>query len=131
MSGLAPRGERSRQEEGVTTWPSYDSLLNLPAGPCLRNANAAPDVFIPSPALGPTRQLRRKKALTQLRLASPSSMDLPGGLPSTLYPYMLPKELYSSDKSPDTVGQNGPAMSTCVSKANTYNLPTLLTLSGE
>lgn len=115
----------------MTTWPSYDSLLNLPAGPCLSNTTGAPDVFIPSPALGPTRQLRRKKALTQLRLASPSSMDSPVGLPSTLHPYILPKDLSSFDKSLDTEGQNSPVISTSVSKANTYNLPTLLTLSGE
>lgn len=129
MSGLAPQGERSCREEGVTTWLSCDSLFNVAAGTSgsLSNTSSDANTCFSSPTLGPTRQLRRKKALTQLRLASPSSMGSPVGPPSTPQPYTLPKD----DESHGTVDHNSHAMSGSVMKANTFNLPTLLTLSGE
>ncbi|XP_068439233.1 polycystin-1 [Clinocottus analis] len=73
-SGLAPRTDGACQEEAVGTRPSCDSLLNLASSPCLTKTTPDPNLLRgASPALGPARQLRRKKALMQLQLASPSS----------------------------------------------------------
>ena len=71
-SGLAPQTDRD-----VVAWPSCDSLLNLPVDLCPTKMTPAHDLCKSPPTLGPTRQLRRKKALMQLCLASPSSPDNP------------------------------------------------------
>lgn len=137
MSGLAPQGERLYQEEGVTTWPSCDSLFNVTAGTSgvvrqyeelyVLSTSSGANTCISSPTHGPARQLRRKKALTQLCLASPSSMGSTVGPASTLQPCALPKY----DKARGTMDDNSHDMSNSGVKANTFNLPTLLTLSGE
>lgn len=129
MSGLGAQGGRSLREEGVATWPSYDSLFNVPAGTSgsLSKTSSGADTCTSSPALGPTRQLRRKKALTQLRLASRSSMGSLMGPSSTLLPFARPKD----DDSHDTGDHSNQVTSDSDVKANTFNLPTLLTLSGE
>ncbi|XP_076028186.1 polycystin-1 [Genypterus blacodes] len=95
-SGLAPPSNGGSEEEGVRSWPSDPSLLNPPVSP--------PS----STALGPGRLLRRKKALMQLRLASPSSPDS-ARLPHT----------YTAPLTPRTP------------QAHSQNLTTILTLSEE
>lgn len=129
MSGLAPQGGRSRREEGVNAWPSCDSLFNEAAGTSgsLSNSSSGANTCISSPTCGPTRQLRRKKALMQLRLASPSSTGSPVAPPSKPQPYTLPKD----DESNGTADHNSHVTSGSVVKANTFHLPTFLTLSGE
>lgn len=98
-SGLAPQRDGAGREGGMVGWPSCDSLLDLPA---------APNPGKKSSALGPTRLLRRKRALMQLRLASPSSPDSPSTLlPSPSHSPMPPHPV------------------------QTHNLTTALTLSGE
>lgn len=72
-SGLAPQMDGVCREEGTHTWASYDSLLNAPPGEEFTDATPDPDNGASSPVLGRGRQLRRKKALTQLRLAPPLS----------------------------------------------------------
>ncbi|KAL6094663.1 uncharacterized protein ACO6RY_16023 [Pungitius sinensis] len=93
-SGLAPRGDGARREVGMDTWPSCDSLLNLPADPGLTTTTPAHNLCKASPVLGPGRQLRRKKALMQLQLASPSSPGTPAALSRR---YSLSKEISSSN----------------------------------
>lgn len=126
MSGLAPQEERSCREEGMTTWPSCDSLFNVTAGTSgsLSNTSSGANTCISSPTYGPARQLRRKKALAQLCLASPSSMGSPVGPASTL---QFPKY----DEAHGTVDDNSHVASSSGVRTNTFNLPTLLTLSGE
>ncbi|KAA8581072.1 hypothetical protein FQN60_002653 [Etheostoma spectabile] len=65
-SGLVPRTGGAFQEEGIATWPSCDSVLDPPVGPCLTKTSPALSLCKASLALGPVRQLRRKKALMQL-----------------------------------------------------------------
>ncbi|XP_069012250.1 polycystin-1 [Embiotoca jacksoni] len=115
-SGLAPQTDG---EEDVAAWPSCDSLLNLPAGSLPTEITLAPDLCKASPTHGPTRQLRRRKALMQLRLASPVSPVSPAALLSS------PSEDISRfHDSPAEPGQKS-------LKAHNYNLTTLLTLSEE
>lgn len=95
---MAQQTDGACQEEGVSLWPSCDSLLNLPL---------APSVCEASPALGPIRLLRRKKALMQLRLQSPGSPAAPLPHPP------LEKEVSKLVQS------------------QSHNLTSLLTLSGE
>lgn len=129
MSGLAPQGERLYQEEGATTWPSCDSLFNVTAGTSgvLSNTSSGAITCISSPSHGPARQLRRKKALTQLCLASPSSMGSTVGPASPLQPCALPKY----DKACGTMDDNSYDTGSSGVKAYSFNLPTLLTVSGE
>ncbi|XP_049915502.1 polycystin-1 isoform X2 [Epinephelus moara] len=128
-SGLAPRTDRPYQEEGIGTWPSCDSLLNLPIG--LTKTTPAPNLCKASPTLGPTRQLRRKKALMQLRLASPSSTDSPSALSSPFCTYPLSRDISSSHQSPASLDKMVSTMNTNLVQANKHNLTTLLTLSEE
>ncbi|XP_037611724.1 polycystin-1 [Sebastes umbrosus] len=122
-SGLAPQTDAACQEEVIGTWPSCDSLLNLPVGLCLsKTPPANSNLCDVSPALGPTRQLRRKKALMQLRLAKPSSTGSPAA-PS----YPLSKDISSSHQSPAALDKK---VSNLV-QAHNHNLTTLLTLSEE
>ncbi|KAF3853205.1 hypothetical protein F7725_013893, partial [Dissostichus mawsoni] len=66
-SGLAPQKDGVHQEGGgVETWPSCDSLLNLPA--CITETPILCKASLSS------RQLRRKK---QIRLAAPASNKTP------------------------------------------------------
>ncbi|KAK1881874.1 Polycystin-1 [Dissostichus eleginoides] len=66
-SGLAPQKDGVHQEGGVVeTWPSCDSLLNLPA--CITETPILCKASLSS------RQLRRKK---QIRLAAPASNKTP------------------------------------------------------
>ncbi|XP_034415177.1 polycystin-1 [Cyclopterus lumpus] len=112
-SGLAPHTDGACQEEGVVgTWPSCDSLLNLPASPSLTKMTPAPNLCKASPALGPARQLRRKKALMQLRLASPSSP---------------PKDISSSHQSSPSLDKKAHAIKNSLQQAHNNNL----TLSEE
>ncbi|KAK9530722.1 hypothetical protein VZT92_012210 [Zoarces viviparus] len=127
-SGLAPQTDEACQEEGIGTWPSCDSLLNLPAGPCLTRTSPAPNLCKASPALGRARQLRRKKALMQLRLAPPSSPGAPAALSCT---YPLSKDISSSQQSPASLDKKMYAMKTDFVQAHSNNLTTFLTLSEE
>lgn len=115
-SGLVPRTGGACQDEGIATWPSCDSVLNPPVGPCLTKTSPALSLCKASLALGPVRQLRRKKALMQLCLASPSSTGS--------------KETSSSHRSPATLDQKVSTMNATL-EARNHNLTTLLTLSGE
>ncbi|KAF1374215.1 hypothetical protein PFLUV_G00247310 [Perca fluviatilis] len=130
-SGLVPRTGGACQEEGIAAWPSCDSLLNLPVGPCLTKTSPALSLCKAPPALGPVRQLRRKKALMQLRLASPSSTGSPTAHPSPLYTYPLSKETSSSHRSPAALDRKVPTMNANLEQARNRNLTTLLTLSEE
>ncbi|XP_054455423.1 polycystin-1 [Anoplopoma fimbria] len=129
-SCLAPKTDGSCQEEGIGTWPSCDSLLILPEDPCLTETPPAPNLCKASPALCPTRQLRRKKALTQLRLASPPSPDTPASL-SCSYP--LSKIISSSHQSPASLDKKVYTMKPIANplQAHNHNLTTFLTLSEE
>lgn len=112
-------------------WPSCDSLLNLPVGPHLMETTPAPDLCGASHALGPTRQLRRKKALMQLRLASPSTPGSPAALLSPLCTYPRSKDISISHQSPAALDQKVSTMNSNLVPARNHNLTTLLTLSGE
>ncbi|TKS90159.1 Polycystin-1 [Collichthys lucidus] len=125
-SGLAPQIDGAYQEGGVRTWPSCDSLLNFSAGPYLTKTTLVPTVCKASPALGPIRQLKRKKALMQLRLASPSSTDSSSALHSP-----LSKDITSSHQSLPVLDQKVSTMNVKFVQAHSHNLTTLLTLSGE
>ncbi|AWP17296.1 putative polycystin-1-like [Scophthalmus maximus] len=120
-SGLAPQTDGQCQGKGVEAWPSCDSLLNLPVDLCPTKMASPPrHLDKASPTLGPTRQLRRKKALMQLRLASPSSPNTP-----TKYPL---------SKKPSNYSPTAPAQGVLTMNANlvqTHNLTTFLTLSEE
>ncbi|XP_032358090.1 polycystin-1 [Etheostoma spectabile] len=129
-SGLVPRTGGAFQEEGIATWPSCDSVLDPPVGPCLTKTSPALSLCKASLALGPVRQLRRKKALMQLCLASPSSTGSPTALISPLYTYPLSKETSSSHRSPATLDQKVSTMNATL-EAQNHNLTTLLTLSEE
>ncbi|KAI3365437.1 hypothetical protein L3Q82_010525, partial [Scortum barcoo] len=122
-SGLAPQTDGACQEEGIETWLSCDSLLNLPVSPCLTNTTPDPNLFKASPALGPIRQLRRKKGLMQLRLASTGS---PSALLSP-----LSQDISSPQQFSAALDQKGSAMKTNLVQAHKHNLTTLLTLSEE
>nr|XP_046233896.1 polycystin-1 [Scatophagus argus] len=121
-SGLVPQTDGACREEGIRTWPSCDSLLNPPVGSYLISPTPATNVCRTSPSLGPIRQLKRKKALTQLRLASPSTSAL-------LSP--LSKDISTSQQSHDTLGQKVFAMNAHSVQAHNHNLTTFLTLSEE
>ncbi|KAG8008965.1 Polycystin-1, partial [Nibea albiflora] len=125
-SGLAPQIDGAHQEGGVRTWPSCDSLLNFPASPYLTKTTLVPAVCKASPALGPIRQLKRKKALMQLRLASPSSTDSSSALHSP-----LSKDFTSSHQSLPVLDRKVSTMGTKCVQAHSHNLTTLLTLSEE
>ncbi|KAM8836900.1 polycystin-1 isoform 2-T2 [Spinachia spinachia] len=122
-SGLVPQTDGARREAGMETWPSCDSLLNLPVEPHLTKTTPAPNLCKASPVLGPARQLRRKKALMQLQLASPSSPGTPAALSCT---YPLPKDNYTSHQSPAS-----PDKKVHATQAYGNNLTTFLTLSEE
>lgn len=107
-SGLAPQTDGAYREDGIQSWLSCDSLLNLPAEAGFSDATPAPNICKSSPALGPIRQLRRKKALMQLHLVSPSSTD-----------------------SKDLLDQKISTTNATVVKANKHSLTTYLALSGE
>uniref|UniRef100_UPI003AAB6BD9 polycystin-1 n=1 Tax=Centroberyx gerrardi TaxID=166262 RepID=UPI003AAB6BD9 len=132
-SGLAPqRDGAGREEGGVVGWPSCDSLLDLPAGPHSSSSSSEttsdPDPREAPSTLGPTRLLRRKKALMQLRLSSsPSSPSSSPDSPSTLLPspstYPLSAEI---SISPPSTTLPKPVQS------HSHNLTTMvLTLSEE
>ncbi|XP_051273916.1 polycystin-1 isoform X2 [Dicentrarchus labrax] len=130
-SGLAPQTDGACQEEGIGTWPSCDSLLNLPVGPCITMMTPAPNLCKASPSIGQMRQLRRKKALMQLHLASPSFTGSPPALLSPLCTYPLSKDIPSSHQSIAALNRKVSAMNTNLVQAQKHNLTTLLTLSEE
>ncbi|KAM9425901.1 polycystin-1 [Pholidichthys leucotaenia] len=74
-SGLAPHRDAAYQGEGRATWPSCDSLLDLPAGSCPIEATSALSPRGASPVGGPARQLKRKKAMMQVHLAPAKPED--------------------------------------------------------
>ncbi|XP_067432834.1 polycystin-1 [Thunnus thynnus] len=129
-SGLAPQTDGACQEECVVAWASCDSLLNLPAGPSTKTTTS-PDPCKASSALGQTRQLRRKKALMQLRLASPSSSESPASLLPPLCTYPLSKEISDSHNSPVAPGHEVLTMDPNPVQVHNHNLTTFLTLSEE
>ncbi|KAM9832468.1 polycystin-1 [Neosynchiropus ocellatus] len=57
-SGLMPQGS----PKGDELWASCDSLLSVPAGLSIQ-PDLSPDGFPASPAVGPAKQLKRRKAL--------------------------------------------------------------------
>ncbi|KAF7653465.1 hypothetical protein LDENG_00082420 [Lucifuga dentata] len=117
-SGLAPQKGGACLEDGVVAWPSYDSLLNLPADPSTKTSPG------PSSALGPTRHLRRKKALMQLRLASPSFPHLP-------HTSTRPPSKDNPHHRPAGPGQKLSIMNAKPVQTHSHNLTTSLTLSEE
>ncbi|KAF3704724.1 Polycystin-1 Autosomal dominant polycystic kidney disease 1 protein -like protein Precursor [Channa argus] len=129
VSGLAPQADRVCHDTGVVVWPSCYSLLDLPVGPCLTKMTPAHDLSKASAVLGPTRPLRRKKALKQLCLASPSSPDMtPTPVPSP-HIYYLSRESSGSNYS-----HIAPVQEVLTMKGNpvhNHNLKTFLTLSEE
>ncbi|KAK2820940.1 hypothetical protein Q5P01_023899 [Channa striata] len=131
-SGLAPQVDRVCQGTGVGTWPSCDSLLDLPVGSCLTKITPAHDLRKASPVLGPTQPLRRKKALKQLCLASPSSLDTtPSPVPSP-HIFHHTKETLCSNYSPIPPSQEVPStMNGNHAQVHNNNLKTFLTLSEE
>ncbi|XP_062299163.1 polycystin-1 [Scomber scombrus] len=126
-SGLAPQTDGTCQEECVVAWASCDSLLNLPAGPSTEMTPSS-DPCKASSALGPTRLLRRKKALMQLRLTSPSSSDSSAALLPPLCTYPLSKEHSDSHYSPvaQVLTMNANPV-----QVHNHNLTTFLTMSEE
>ncbi|XP_068614855.1 polycystin-1-like [Brachionichthys hirsutus] len=120
-SGLAPHADVACQEEGVRVWPSCDSLINLSGGQCLINAAPVPNSCKSGPAPGPVRQLRRKKALLQLCLASPSSTGSPSAL-------LSPCRMQAASKNASSRHQNRVRQD---HKGHKHNLTTILTLSEE
>ncbi|XP_022598094.1 polycystin-1-like [Seriola dumerili] len=130
-SGLAPQTDVACQDEGVVAWPSCDSLLNLPVDLCPTKMTPARDLCKASPALGPARQLRRKKALMQLRLASPSSPDTPTALVPSPCKYHPSKEISDSDYSPTAPDPKVLTVNANPVHIQKHNLTTFLTLSEE
>ncbi|XP_030255555.1 polycystin-1 [Sparus aurata] len=123
-SGLAPRTDGACQEEGIGTWPSCDSLLNLPMGPCLTNTTRALNTREASPAPGPIRQLRRKKGVMQLRLAPPSSTGS-SSAPLCKHPLSTSHQFHAA------LDRKAPRTNANLVQAHNHNLTTLLTLSEE
>lgn len=107
-SGLAPKTDQACPEGGIRTWLSEDSLFNTPADEECTDATPNPKNYKASPAVGQIHQLRRKKALTQLRLAPPLSTHIHNPL-----------------------DQNVSTVRTDLEKVSDHNLATTLTLSGE
>uniref|UniRef100_UPI0037E95008 polycystin-1 n=1 Tax=Semicossyphus pulcher TaxID=241346 RepID=UPI0037E95008 len=131
-SGLVPQTDgKACLEEGMGTWRSCDSLLNLPVDPCLTKTTPAPNLHKMTPALGPTHQLRRKKALMQLCLSSSSPTDTPTSPLSSVCTYACSKGIFSSYQSSATPCQKVSNMNTNLVQAHSHNLTTLLTLSEE
>ncbi|XP_071319469.1 polycystin-1 [Trachinotus anak] len=128
-SGLAPQTDGACQGKDVVAWPSCDSLLNLPVDLCPSKMTPACNLFKTLPTLGPTRQLRRKKALMVLNLASPSSPDKPTALVPSPCKYPLSKEISDSHYSPPAPDQNVLTMNT--NQIHNHNLTTFLSLSEE
>ncbi|XP_075313535.1 polycystin-1 [Odontesthes bonariensis] len=130
-SGLVPQTDEAYQEEVVTAWPSSDSLVNLPAGFCPAKTTLSPGPCKAFPAQGPTRQLRRKKALMKLHLSlptpsvsstapfsSPRSRSLPHGS-SRFHSSSVQSGQMSLDMNPKPV------------QVHNHKMSTLLTLSEE
>ncbi|XP_058477572.1 polycystin-1 isoform X2 [Solea solea] len=114
-SGLAPQTQKACQDKDVVTWPSCDSLLNLPVDSCPTKMNPTiHNISHDLPTLGHTRQLRRKKALMQLRLASPPSPTMPD---CEYSPPAPEQEVLTRNVDPTTIPK--------------LNLKTFLTLSEE
>ncbi|XP_040885354.1 polycystin-1 [Toxotes jaculatrix] len=130
-SGLAPQTDGACQEKGMVAWPSEDSLLNLPVDLCPTKMTHSGDLCKASPALGPTRQLRRKKALMQLRLVSPSSPNTPTAPVLSPSKCPLSKEISGSKYSPTAPGQEVLTMNANPVQIHSHNLTTFLTLSEE
>lgn len=112
-SGLAPQKDGRSPEEGVRAWPSNHSLLNPPAGPPTDTTQ------------GPARLLRRRKALMQLRLASPSSPHSHSALLPHTYTPPPP------DDPPTRPGRELHIVNVNPPQTHSHNLTTILTLSGE
>ncbi|XP_069373627.1 polycystin-1 isoform X2 [Paralichthys olivaceus] len=125
-SGLAPQTDRD-----VVTWPSCDSLLNLPDDLCPTKMTSAHELCKSSPTLGPTRQLRRKKALMQLCLASPSSPHTPITLVPSSHKYPLSKETSESYPSPTAADQEVLTVNAHPVQTHNHHLISFLTLSEE
>ncbi|KAG7226594.1 hypothetical protein INR49_003751, partial [Caranx melampygus] len=123
-SGLAPQTDVACQDKCVAAWPSCDSLLNLPVDLCPTTVTLSNDLCKASPTLGPARQLRRKKAVMQLHLASPSSPASPNAPLASPCKYHLSKQI-SDLNSSHTAPDQKPV------KNHNYNLTTFLTLSEE
>uniref|UniRef100_A0A3B5AXN8 Polycystic kidney disease 1b n=1 Tax=Stegastes partitus TaxID=144197 RepID=A0A3B5AXN8_9TELE len=128
-SGLAPQTDGAYQEKAVVTWPSCDSLLNLPAGSRPAKTTLAPDLCKSSPVQGPTRQLRRKKALMQLHLASPVSPVSSTALLSSSCTFS--EDISNSHVFSAEAGQKSLNVNPKPVRVYSQNLTTLLTLSGE
>ncbi|XP_039991901.1 polycystin-1 [Xiphias gladius] len=131
-SGLAAQTDRACQDKGVVAWLSCDSLLNLPVDLCPTEMTTARDPCKASPTLGPTRQLRRKKALMQLHLASASSPYTPTAPVPSPCKYPTSKEIsLNSNYSPTAPGQEVLNMNANPVHIHNHNLTTFLTLSEE
>ncbi|XP_008289301.1 polycystin-1 [Stegastes partitus] len=128
-SGLAPQTDGAYQEKAVVTWPSCDSLLNLPAGSRPAKTTLAPDLCKSSPVQGPTRQLRRKKALMQLHLASPVSPVSSTALLSSSCTFS--EDISNSHVFSAEAGQKSLNVNPKPVRVYSQNLTTLLTLSEE
>lgn len=120
-SGLIPETDGAHKEEGVTTWPSCDSLIGSPAGSCPSKTTSTSDLCEAYQAS--TRQLRRKRALMQLHLASPVSPVGPTA--------PLTENIFSFHSSSAEPGPKVLHMSPSSDQTHNQNMTTLLTLSGE
>ncbi|XP_054860443.1 polycystin-1 isoform X2 [Amphiprion ocellaris] len=130
-SGLAPQTDGAYQEEGVVAWPSCDSLLNLPAGSRPTKTTLSPSLCKSSPLQGPTRQLRRKKALMQLHLSSPISPVSPTTLFSSSCTFSHTEDISSSRIFSAEPGRKSLNLNPTPVQLYNHNLTTLLTLSEE
>ncbi|XP_017271539.1 polycystin-1 [Kryptolebias marmoratus] len=123
-SGLVPQMGVPNQD-GVTAWSSHDSLLSLPEG------SGPPKMIPPSTAQRSTRQLKRKKAVTQLHLASPVSPFPPSALLSSLCSHSLIEGRSRFNSSSAQPSQKYPHPSASPVEVHNHNRATLLTLSEE
>ncbi|XP_061564100.1 polycystin-1 [Cololabis saira] len=121
-SGLVPQRDGAHQEEAASSQPSRDSLHGVPASSCSIRTTSAPELCEAPHARGSSRQLRRKKALMQLHLASPAS---------SVCPTALLNEDISSFHSSAQPGLTVLHMNPNSEQIPNPNMATLLTLSEE
>ncbi|CAJ1081176.1 polycystin-1 [Xyrichtys novacula] len=130
-SGLvAQTDDRANQGE---TWQSCDSLLSLPVDPCLTKTSPPKQLSLSetSPTVGPSHQLRRRKALMQPCRSSSSPTVPTTASRSLVCTDPLSKGIFSSLQSPTTPGSKVSASNTNSVQTYSHNLTTLLTLSEE
>ncbi|XP_037547532.1 LOW QUALITY PROTEIN: polycystin-1 [Nematolebias whitei] len=126
-SGLVPQTE-GRGQEGVTAWSSQDSLLSLPEDSGTSKMTLALNLCKASSAQGHTHQLKRKKAVTQLHLASPTSPFSSSAHLSSMCSHSPTEDSFHFNNSSVQPSQNSQQLSPNPAKVHRS---TLLTLSEE